>query len=435
MSNTWGNDAGGSGSIEDSGEAQGGGGSGTLSRLIIKVPGYDGAEATSYLRLGAVPTATASLPEPGTALADLVPAADAFIDDTRDRDGAGGTTDQGGGHGLTVAQRKAESARLHTKGGWRDHSDGNRITTTKGDKVEVIRGNYKLLVLGRQDASDNGVMVDFSGGLAQDDDVAPGAISKIEWKRDSYDGTWKVTEEAEKGDQKTVYHGDVEEYFYGRKKFEQVGSEVASPIALIGGSEATSLKENPIITEKTWAKSITSSTGSEANRVATMTETTYATTMTASTDCHMTTENMKADIMLATTKAGFIAEGTVCGLKVEAYAGAVIEAYTGLKLELSLAGKIEISGPFSLGLSFGYSGDFHNLKDEMGLLENRVEVTENKITANTNAIAANTTKIGAAETAIAANKTALASTEQKLHATKVNLGMLKTQLMNAHILT
>lgn len=47
--------------------------------------------------------------------------------------------------------RTKESSILHTKGGWRDHTDGNRITTTRGDKVEVIRGNYKLIVLGRQD--------------------------------------------------------------------------------------------------------------------------------------------------------------------------------------------------------------------------------------------------------------------------------------------
>jgi hypothetical protein len=59
-----------------------------------------------------------------------------------------------------------ESAILQQKGGWRDHSDGNRITTTFGDKVEVIRGNYKLLVLGRQDDPSQQVAGwDVSGGL------------------------------------------------------------------------------------------------------------------------------------------------------------------------------------------------------------------------------------------------------------------------------
>jgi hypothetical protein len=63
--------------------------------------------------------------------------------------------------------RTLESSQLHTKGGWRDHSDGNRITTTRGDKVEVIRGNYKLIVLGRQDQSKPKYAgMDISGGTA-----------------------------------------------------------------------------------------------------------------------------------------------------------------------------------------------------------------------------------------------------------------------------
>jgi hypothetical protein len=50
------------------------------------------------------------------------------------------------------ANRQAETLNLLTKGGWWDHSDGNRVSTTLGDKVEVIQGNYKLVVLGRQPA-------------------------------------------------------------------------------------------------------------------------------------------------------------------------------------------------------------------------------------------------------------------------------------------
>jgi hypothetical protein len=52
----------------------------------------------------------------------------------------------------TNQNRQAETLRLLTKGGWWDHSDGNRITTTAGDKLEVIQGNYKIMVLGRQPA-------------------------------------------------------------------------------------------------------------------------------------------------------------------------------------------------------------------------------------------------------------------------------------------
>jgi hypothetical protein len=48
--------------------------------------------------------------------------------------------------------RMAESLKLLTKGGWWDHSDGNHISTTMGDKLEVVQGNYKLVILGRQPA-------------------------------------------------------------------------------------------------------------------------------------------------------------------------------------------------------------------------------------------------------------------------------------------
>jgi hypothetical protein len=64
---------------------------------------------------------------------------------------------------LATDYRTIESNQLHTKGGWRDHTDGNRITTTRGDKVEVIRGNYKLIVVGRQDGT-KGAGFDMGGG-------------------------------------------------------------------------------------------------------------------------------------------------------------------------------------------------------------------------------------------------------------------------------
>jgi hypothetical protein len=50
------------------------------------------------------------------------------------------------------ANRMTETLNLLTKGGWWDHSDGNRVSTTMGDKIEVVQGNYKLVVLGRQPA-------------------------------------------------------------------------------------------------------------------------------------------------------------------------------------------------------------------------------------------------------------------------------------------
>jgi hypothetical protein len=117
---------------------------------------------SSYLRLGAAsPRAGQWDPTLGEDLAALV---QGFADDARDRSGLGPL-----GHPVapaetldprspaassTLDRRRAESLVLHSKGGWRDHTDGNRITTTRGDKVEVIRGNYKLVVLGRRSLAD-----------------------------------------------------------------------------------------------------------------------------------------------------------------------------------------------------------------------------------------------------------------------------------------
>jgi hypothetical protein len=108
----------------------------------------------------------------------------------------------------TFANRLAETAVLHTKGGWRDHTDGNRITTTRGDKVEVIRGNYRMVILGRQDLNplvpgspfdleDWATGLDESGGLADNQDQARGTSGVLamtyNWEPDS-DGRWGWTQ-------------------------------------------------------------------------------------------------------------------------------------------------------------------------------------------------------------------------------------------------
>lgn len=90
------------------------------------------------------------------------------------------------GNKLTVEQRHRESSRLYSRGGWRDHSDGNRITTTYGDKVEVIRGNYKLVVMGRQDNVEEAIGWEGSGSHVQDyaPGTMPGASFWLEWIND-----------------------------------------------------------------------------------------------------------------------------------------------------------------------------------------------------------------------------------------------------------
>jgi hypothetical protein len=167
--------------------------------IKISVPNFNGDadRMGSYLRIGATEpgitpgvanTSAGTLDNTGEDLAAHVMA---FTDDTRDRGGGPGdathappdapidpfpaSTPAGelpppatvpGVSGPNFRQK--ESSRLHTKGGWRDHSDGNRVTTTRGDKVEIIRGNYKMVVLGRTDNILNAQGREISGGVLDD---------------------------------------------------------------------------------------------------------------------------------------------------------------------------------------------------------------------------------------------------------------------------
>lgn len=74
-----------------------------------------------------------------------------FADDTRYRQGdKPGDPDKTPPEAATWTARQKVSGRLLAAGGWWDHSDGNRISTTAGDKIEIIQGNYKMVVMGRQ---------------------------------------------------------------------------------------------------------------------------------------------------------------------------------------------------------------------------------------------------------------------------------------------
>jgi hypothetical protein len=259
------------------------------------------AQMTSYLRLGAVEDLTTAGKKPtslgspnvdptGEDLASLVTG---FADDTRVRDGAGVTAanlpaaesvtpgspttlDDG-----SITMRTAESGQLHKKGGWRDHSDGNRITTTRGDKVEVIRGNYKLLVLGRRDAYDTNGLPDYSntagwdvsGGLV---DTAPDDFANTSgeqttldteyvWKIDS-DGRWGWTSrtkmgspdpKAAAGNGKTISYTWVDESwtFIGSPALDTSAPDIqiTTPDQFAPGAQPRPLKK---LVSKTWAETI-----------------------------------------------------------------------------------------------------------------------------------------------------------------------------------
>ncbi len=326
-----------------------------------------------------------------------------FADDIRDQ-GADNHANQ-----LTPAQRVAESNVLLTKGGWRDHTDGNRITTTYGDKVEVIRGNLKMVVLGRQDAVGNGLTWDSSGGMLQDNDAAPGQVTEISWV-ESGGGTWRVVETCTKGDVDTTYDGKVVERFVGGSMTTIVGREdkatVATPIdyparlenewkdaiqngyidaALskddyakqrgyynkndyaLGGTASSGTAtpyalpaggNNPFVLEQTWASRIESYTGSEkapvpdiieTTHAGTITETTYADSVTSKTTVTGTISETTSAKSLTnnTTVSGTISETMTANLVDRKFYGNVHEYNSGGKWETVLGGW----GAFRLGAS------------------------------------------------------------------------------------
>ncbi|WP_437560951.1 hypothetical protein [Sorangium sp. So ce542] len=267
---------------------------------LLEVPDLNGGEP-SYLRLGAAAPLGES---PGDDLAERI---QTFTDDTRKRDGSPDFVPEG--------ERQAETAKLHTKGGWRDHSDGNRISTTKGDKVEVIGGNYRLLILGR---GEHQAGWDISGGHLTEVSETFGGGTTIEWVQ-NYGGTWKVVETTVKGEVRTTYHGDVYDYYYGKIKQSQTGTDTFPTLQVTDDyiddtnppSPQSIPTENPTIIDETWAKSISSYTGSEKLPVPTITNETWAEVMVSKTNAKsMTDETTVKEASVSTMKAESITSST-----------------------------------------------------------------------------------------------------------------------------
>lgn len=296
--------------------------------LLISVPEFgedpiSGKQMTSYLRLGAASTTWEQDPggylvkdvhlagPPGAHLTpagtEVSPAGDSgdarpvFIDDTRDREGFAGL------HGLSVAERQNESAALHTRGGWRDHSDGNRISTTYGDKVEVIRGNYKMVVLGRQD-DDMSMSAgwDVSGQHIQDFAYTNPAFLRVEWTKDQ-SGVWHLQSTSEGVVTSEKFAGDSYEYKFGKRWETTVGSESPQPPSGTGDPATyVSSRENPEIIERTWAQKLESYTGSSGWRIPSIYDETWAVETTSLTD-------VSGDVTETTTVGGAITSTTTAG--------------------------------------------------------------------------------------------------------------------------
>ncbi|WP_437280980.1 hypothetical protein WME90_10600 [Sorangium sp. So ce375] len=286
---------------------------------LLEVPDLNGGQP-SYLRLGT------AAPLGESAGDDLAERIQTFTDDDRKRDGSPDF--------VPVGERKAETAKLHTKGGWRDHSDGNRISTTKGDKVEVIGGNYRLLILGN---GEHQAGWDISGGHITEVSETFGGSTTIEWVQ-NYGGTWKVVETTVKGEVHTTYHGDVYDFYYGKRKESQTGTDTFPTLVVtddcIDDSNPPSPQsiptENPTIVDRTWAKSIASYTGSEKLPIPIITDETWAETMVSKTNAtSMTDDTIVKEASTSTMKAGSISSSTtVKGTMEDATEADIIKSKT-----------------------------------------------------------------------------------------------------------
>ncbi|KYF62920.1 hypothetical protein BE11_20550 [Sorangium cellulosum] len=340
--------------------------------LLIEVPNFNNAETEadamgSYLRLGAVkePSLAADPSAPKGSGEDLAARVTSFIDDTRKRDGCPGF--------ISEAERQAETAKLHTKGGWRDHSDGNRITTTRGDKVEVIKGNYRMLVLGRQEDTAGW---DVSGGHIQDATDLWTAATTIEWVQ-NYNGTWKVTEKTEKGDVDTTYHGDTFDRFHGNKQTSITGSEAP-----------TAERPNPTCLSHTWAQRMESYTGSAACPVPQILDETWADRIASRTTATTISDDTTASTVSSTTTASLVSDTTIgevqsvtigdtsdvtIGNAASITVGATEEVTIGGLVELTIAALLEVSLTAGVSINMGPKAEL-NLTNRQELSQFRTNV-------------------------------------------------------------
>lgn len=175
-----------------------------------------------------------------------------FGDDTRIHKYAGQTKLYLDGSDRTnsTSNRKKESRRLLTKGGWWDHAGGNRISTTAGDKVEVIQGNYKLVVLGRRNPS----------SIADDADVTDSSGGYTYSKTYEYLTDEKIWATYESSSAKRAYkktQGVEVSEFTGTKQVKIIGEDPGE-----GGAIKKPGDNDPVIITKTWAQRTESYTGS-----------------------------------------------------------------------------------------------------------------------------------------------------------------------------
>jgi hypothetical protein len=282
--------------------------SGKHFQLIV--PNYDQTGAASgspisYFRLGAAVNESA-VGEPlanktlrGDDLLDSRQASDPtdprlrFKGDWRDPEKSAGTHYRDDGIAAAAPGTAATSGidlskQLISRGGWREHTDGNRVSTTRGDCLEVIGGNYKLIVMGRAANTWDPAGLGSASGSSQvgrtrqeisssghynESTSTPGEVVSITWSTTNEGGTWTTVEQTDNGNVKTIYKGYVEDYYFGPFIKSYVGkgtlpmsTSSSPPIEkLFDTGEGTGAlghtADEPNITEHTYARSLDQGAG------------------------------------------------------------------------------------------------------------------------------------------------------------------------------
>lgn len=293
-----------------------------------------------------------------------------FTDDTRSRNPASPSDTLINNTAVenTSVNRQAETLRLLTKGGWWDHADGNRISTTAGDKIEVIQGNYKMVVLGRQSpATDaatlvgNALITDVSGGHFEEQYTSPTpAIKTVEWRVE--DGRWTVYQDNGEGNVITKFKGTTIDLYQGSRRESYVGSEPES-----GGVRDVDDALDPVLISKTWAQRIETYVGSAAKAVPHIKNETYAHEI----------QNYTMALSIVSFNGALNNLDMAAGIKESIFLGPVLDIFVGPKL--------------SLAIDSWQFANFHNVvsaqKADAAAVENRIAAVSTTVgTLQTNIV-------------------------------------------------
>jgi hypothetical protein len=365
-----------------------------------------------------------------------------FIDDQRYRGTGKKNADGAEGHGLTPEQRAEISAMLHTRGGWRDHTEGNRITTTRGDKIEIIEGNYKLIVMGRQTDPENGTGFELNGNNIQDfAATAPGAAVTVSWVKEAYEeGAWMIQKADENlfeyarkaGSFKEEIWGDLVESYIGSENPERRGSSKTAgtqghptdhtpgpwpqPTTPMPVGDSTDMpRGNPWIISKTWAEKIDTGTGSAVWKIPLITSDTWAVAMV---------DNVNAEHIKNKTTAQSLTDTTIAAANVETTISSMtIGTHIGIRTGLDVGVATDIVLGLKADVTVGYTYTFDTAKDEMALVNTKITVLETQM-------AATKTELTATKTELTTVKTELNTTNTELNTTKTTLATTQTTVSN-----